>query len=78
MTAGVRLSVVGRQLSRCQLSCSAFRPLTSAMSCRRHWPLLRFNVRGNEIESTGLIAYYLVYAIGVRIRIARHEKWRRN
>jgi hypothetical protein len=26
--------------------------------------------------AAGLIGYYLVYAIGVRIRITRHEKWR--
>jgi len=29
-------------------------------------------------SAAGLIGYYLVYAIGVRIRIARHEKRRRN
>jgi hypothetical protein len=29
-------------------------------------------------SAAGLIGYYLVYAIGVRIRITRHEKRRRN
>jgi len=28
--------------------------------------------------AAGLIGYYLVYAIGVRIRVTRHEKRRRN
>jgi len=28
--------------------------------------------------AAGLIGYYLVYAIGVRVRIARHEKGRPN
>jgi hypothetical protein len=69
MTADVRSSVVGRQSSRC---------LVILSSCRRHWPLLRFNVRGMKSSAAGLIGYYLVYAIGVRVRITRHDKGRPN
>ena len=44
----------------------------------QHW--LR-SVSGTQLSvavAAGLIGYYLVYAIGVRIRIARHEKSRRS
>jgi len=39
------------------------------------------NASGTQLSvavAAGLIGYYLVYAIGVRIRIARNEKRRRN
>jgi hypothetical protein len=45
MAADVRSSVVGRKLSRC---------LVTLSFCHRRWSLLRFNVRGNEIECSRL------------------------
>ena len=69
MTADVRLSVVGRQSSRCLLP---RRPVVVTG---------RYFVSTSEVmklSAAGLIGYYLVYAIGVRIRITRHEKRRHD
>jgi len=44
----------------------------------QHW---LFSASGTQLSvavAAGLIGYYLVYAIGVRVRIARHEKGRPN
>ena len=44
----------------------------------QHW---LWSASGTQLSvgvAAGLIGYYLVYAIGVRIRIARHEKRRHN
>lgn len=44
----------------------------------QRWFLSASGTQLSVAVAAGLIGYYLVYAIGVRIRIARHEKWRRN
>jgi hypothetical protein len=43
-----------------------------------HWPWSASGTQLSVAVAAGLIGYYLVYAIGVRIRIARHEKRRHN
>ena len=44
----------------------------------QHWLLSASGTQLSVAVAAGLIGYYLVYAIGVRIRIARNEKRRRN
>ncbi len=44
----------------------------------QHWILSASGTQLSVAVAAGLIGYYLVYAIGVRIRIARNEKRRRN
>jgi fucose 4-O-acetylase-like acetyltransferase len=42
----------------------------------QHWVLSASGTQLSVAVAAGLIGYYLVYAIGVRIRIARHEQSR--
>lgn len=44
----------------------------------QHWLTSASGTQLSVAVAAGLIGYYLVYAIGVRIRIARHEKRRPN
>jgi len=44
----------------------------------QHWFLSASGSQLSVAVAAGLIGYYLVYAIGVRIRIARHEKPRHD
>ena len=44
----------------------------------QHWLWSASGTQLSIAVAGSLIGYYLVYAIGVRIRIARHEKRRRN
>jgi hypothetical protein len=44
----------------------------------QHWFLSASGTQLSVAVAAGLIGYYLVYAIGVRIRITRHEKRRHN
>ena len=44
----------------------------------QHWFMSASGTQLSVAVAAGLIGYYLVYAIGVRIRITRHEKRRRN
>jgi hypothetical protein len=43
---------------------------------QQHWFLSASGTQLSVAVAAGLIGYYLVYAIGVRIRITRHEKRR--
>ena len=43
-----------------------------------HWLMSASGTQLSVAVAAGLIGYYLVYAIGVRIRITRHEKRRLN
>jgi hypothetical protein len=47
-------------------------------STDQHWLWSASGTQLSVAVAAGLIGYYLVYAIGVRVRIARHEKWRPN
>ena len=49
-----------------------------AVPGEQHWLLSASGTQLSVAVAAGLIGYYLVYAIGVRIRIARNEKRRRN
>jgi hypothetical protein len=42
----------------------------------QHWLLSASGTQLSVAVAAGLIGYYLVYAIGVRIRITRHEQSR--
>lgn len=42
----------------------------------RHWLTSASGAQLSIAVAAGLIGYYLVYAIGVRLRIARHERSR--
>ena len=44
----------------------------------QHWFLSASGTQLSVAVAAGLIGYYLIYAIGVRIRVTRHEKRRRN
>jgi len=44
----------------------------------QHWFLSASGTQLSVAVAAGLIGYYLVYAIGVRIRITRHEKRRHD
>jgi len=45
---------------------------------QQHWFLSASGTQLSVAVAAGLIGYYLVYAIGVRIRITRHEKRRHD
>jgi hypothetical protein len=47
-------------------------------SGNQHWLTSASGTQLSVAVGAGLIGYYLVYALGVRIRIARHEKQRLN
>jgi len=47
-------------------------------SGQQHWFLSASGTQLSVAVAAGLIGYYLVYAVGVRVRIARHEKGRPN
>jgi hypothetical protein len=44
----------------------------------QHWLWSASGTQLSVAVAAGLIGYYLVYAIGVRIRMTRLEKWRRH
>ena len=44
----------------------------------KHWLMTASGTELSLAVAAGLIAYYLVYSIGVRLRIARHEQRRAN
>ena len=44
----------------------------------QHWLWSASGTQLSVAVAAGLIGYYLVYAIGVRVRITRHEKGRPN
>jgi len=44
----------------------------------QHWFLSASGTQLSVAVAAGLIGYYLVYAIGVRIRITGHEKRRHD
>ena len=48
------------------------------VSGQQHWFLSASGTQLSVAVAAGLIGYYLVYAIGVRIRITRHEKRRHD
>jgi hypothetical protein len=45
---------------------------------QQHWFLSASGTQLSVAVAAGLIGYYLVYAIGVRLRIARHERSHRS
>jgi hypothetical protein len=47
-------------------------------SAEQHWLLSASGTQISIAVAAGLIGYYLVYAIGVRIRVTRHEQRRSN
>ena len=44
----------------------------------QHWFLSASGTQLSVAVAAGLIGYYLVYAMGVHVRVTRHEKRRRN
>jgi hypothetical protein len=44
----------------------------------QHWLITASGTQLSLAVAAGLIGYYLVYSIGVRLRLARHERWRCN
>jgi hypothetical protein len=44
----------------------------------QHWLITASGTQLSLAVAAGLIAYYLVYSIGVRLRLMRHEHWRSN
>jgi hypothetical protein len=44
----------------------------------QHWLITASGTQLSLAVAAGLIGYYLVYSIGVRLRLARHERGRRN
>ena len=48
----------------------------SSASGDHHWLLTASATQLSVAVAAGLIAYYLVYSIGVRLRVARHERRR--
>jgi len=44
----------------------------------QHWLITASGTQLSLAVAAGLIAYYLVYSIGVRLRLARHEQRRCN
>ena len=44
----------------------------------QHWLITASGTQLSLAVAAGLIGYYLVYSIGVRLRLARHEQRRRN
>jgi hypothetical protein len=51
----------------------ATHPVTSA---EQHWLMTASTSQISIAVAAALIGYYLIYAIGVRIRVTRHERWR--
>jgi hypothetical protein len=43
----------------------------------QHWPMTASGTQLSLAVAAGLIGYYLVYSIGVRLQITRHERSRR-
>jgi hypothetical protein len=50
----------------------------SSAPADQHWLITASGTRLSLAVATGLIGYYLVYSIGVRMRLARHERRRCN
>jgi hypothetical protein len=50
----------------------------SSASDDQHWLVTASGTQISLAVAAGLIAYYLVYSIGVRLRITRHEQRRRT
>jgi hypothetical protein len=50
----------------------------SSASGDQHWLLTASGTELSLAFAAGLIGYYLVYSIGVRLRLARHEQQRAN
>jgi len=50
----------------------------SSAASERHWLMTASGTELSLAVAAGLIAYYLVYSIGVRLRLARHEHRRAN
>jgi hypothetical protein len=44
----------------------------------KHWLMTASGTELSLAVAAGLIAYYLVYSIGVRLQVARHEQRRAN
>jgi hypothetical protein len=50
----------------------------SSPSGDQHWLIAASGTQLSVAVAAGLIAYYLVYSIGVRVRVTRHEQHRSN
>jgi hypothetical protein len=50
----------------------------NSSSDAQHWPLTASGTQLSLAVAAGLISYYLVYSIGVRLRLTRHEQQRSN
>jgi hypothetical protein len=50
----------------------------SSAPSEQHWLMTASGTELSLAVAAGLIAYYLVYSIGVRLRLARHEQRRTN
>jgi hypothetical protein len=50
----------------------------SPSSGDQHWLIAASGTQLSVAVAAGLIAYYLVYSIGVRLRVTRHEHRRSN
>jgi hypothetical protein len=55
-----------------------WRATHSSVSSNQHWLMAASGTELSLAVAAGLIAYYLVYSIGVRFQIARHEQRRGN
>jgi hypothetical protein len=55
-----------------------WRATHSGSSVPQHWVMTASGTQLSLAVAAGLIAYYLVYSIGVRLQIARHERQRGN
>jgi hypothetical protein len=51
---------------------------SSSAPGEQHWLMTASGTELSLAVAAGLIAYYLVYSIGVRLRVARHEQRRAN
>jgi hypothetical protein len=52
----------------------ATHPGSSSASGDQHWLITASGTQFSLAVAAGLIGYYLVYSIGVRLRLARHER----
>jgi hypothetical protein len=50
-------------------------PSNAGAASDQHWLMTASATQISIAVAAGLIGYYLVYAIGVRIRLARHHQW---
>jgi hypothetical protein len=50
----------------------------SGASAGQHWLITASGTQLSLAVAAGLIGYYLVYSIGVRLRLTRHERRRSN